>query len=95
MKTFTASSTPETIDFLSQKAYGDLESLLEDWYKLSQWYRIYDNGVKLGKQHVIDNFNLVVEDYCEGVVEVTLRHKENDEYQPFKTILDKEFGEVK
>lgn len=102
MKTFTGQS-PETIDFLSQKAYDYLEEELEVFVKLSHYNRIYDNGVRLGQKHILKNFDLVVEDHCDGealersagVVMVYLQHKENNEYRPFKVVVDKTYGEVK
>lgn len=93
MKTFTGQS-PETINFLSQKAYDYLEEQLEVFVKLSHYNRIYDNGVRLGQNHVLKNFDLVVEDLTSEVITVYLQHKENVEYRPFKVIVDKEYGEV-
>ncbi len=91
---YSASSTPEPNELLSQKAYDFLEESLESWYLLSHWNRIYDNGVKLGKEHIVKNFDLVVEDHCQGVVMVYLQHKESG-YRPFKVAIDKAHGEIK
>lgn len=103
MKTFKAVSTddltgqsPETIDFLSQEAYDYLEEELEKWFQQSHWNRMYENGVKLGKDHITKKFDLVVEDVVgvEGVVQVSLVGKENSEYRPFTVIVDKEYGNL-